>query len=248
MLQGEGGTIDSLFSSVGQLTTTLADRDRSSARTIDTLNAVLGPVDQPRPAARLARSPSCSGSFGARRRPRPRSASRLVSINDLASTTAGLLTSVRPDLKADIEQLGTLASKLSAPQSRKLITDFLKITPDKLKVTGPAAAYGCWLNYYLCAATLSSRTAPRPRRTSTPRRGATDAGAAFQVPRGRASRAVARRPRLRPSAPATRCRSARPFSARCSSCSSWRSPTGTCRSPAAALLGRLHRGRRPARG
>src|SRR5436305_7629699 len=44
VLQGEGGTIDTLFRQVGSLTNTLADRDALIGNVIDNLNGTLGPI------------------------------------------------------------------------------------------------------------------------------------------------------------------------------------------------------------
>ena len=53
MLQGEGGTVNSLLAHTASLTKTLADRDAVIGRAIDNLNAVLGTVDDARrPAVR----------------------------------------------------------------------------------------------------------------------------------------------------------------------------------------------------
>lgn len=153
VLQGEGGTINSLLANVGSLSNTFADRDKLIGDVIDNLNAVLGPIDQHDQdlgnlIAQLQRFISGLSAD------RQAIGNSLVSINSLAQTTSGFLSSIRPDLKGDIQQLGLLASRLNTSDSRKLITDFLKVTPNKLAVTEGASVYGSWLNQYLCAATV----------------------------------------------------------------------------------------------
>ena len=153
VLQGEGGTIDSLLSNVGSLSNTFADRDKLIGDVIDNLNAVLGPIDQHDQdlgnlLAQLQRFISGLSAD------RTAIGNSLVSINSLAQTTSGFLSSIRPDLKGDIQQLGVLASRLNTSDSRTLITDFLKVTPNKLAVTEGASVYGSWLNQYLCAVTV----------------------------------------------------------------------------------------------
>src|SRR3954465_6291325 len=46
VLQGEGGTVDTLFRQVGSLTGRLADRDQLIGRVITDLNSTLGPIAQ----------------------------------------------------------------------------------------------------------------------------------------------------------------------------------------------------------
>ena len=43
-LQGQGGTLESVFASTGSLTSTLADRDQLIGQVIDNLNTVLGTI------------------------------------------------------------------------------------------------------------------------------------------------------------------------------------------------------------
>lgn len=153
VLQGEGGNVDSLLTNVGQLSNTFADRDKLIGEVIDNLNAVLGPIDQhdQQLGSLVAELQRFLSGLSA---DRTAIGNSLVSINDLTATTSGFLSSVRPDLKGDIAALDSLATKLDTPQSRDLITSFMKITPDKLRVTAPSAGYGAWLNQYLCAVTI----------------------------------------------------------------------------------------------
>lgn len=151
VLQGEGGTIDTLFRQVGDLTGTLADRDALIGRVIDNLNATLGPI-----AAHDDQLGAMIGNLadflGGLSHDREAIGDALVSINHLTGATQSLLRDIRPSLAADIRHLGLLAERLNAPQSRKLIEHFLTYTPFKLKVATPEASYGGFLNFYVCAA------------------------------------------------------------------------------------------------
>jgi phospholipid/cholesterol/gamma-HCH transport system substrate-binding protein len=151
VLQGEGGTINSLFSHVASLSGTLADRDALIGQVIANLNAVLGPLDS-RDKQLSALITNLQGFVSGLAADRDAISSSLVSINDLTGSTASLLTSARPDLKDDITQLGILAAGLDEPASRKLLEHFLTATPQKLKVSTPEASYGAFLNFYVCAA------------------------------------------------------------------------------------------------
>jgi phospholipid/cholesterol/gamma-HCH transport system substrate-binding protein len=151
VLQGEGGTVNALFSHVASLSGTLADRDALIGQVIANLNAVLGPLDT-RDQQLSALITNLQGFVSGLSEDRAAISSSLVSINELTGTTATLLEKARPDLKDDITQLGVLAAGLDEPESRKLLEHFLVATPFKLKVSTPEASYGAFLNFYVCAA------------------------------------------------------------------------------------------------
>jgi phospholipid/cholesterol/gamma-HCH transport system substrate-binding protein len=149
VLQGEGGTIDSLFRRVGSLTNSLADRDALIGRVIDDLNATLGPIaGHDRQLSALVGN--LSSFLGGLAQDRGAIDHALVSVDQMTGATAGLLHDARPALAADIRHLGLLAERLGAPQSRALIEHFLTYTPYKLKVSTPEASYGAFLNFYVC--------------------------------------------------------------------------------------------------
>ena len=163
-LQGEGGTVDSLFRQVGTLTNTLANRDALIGDVIDNLNATIGRV-----AAHDRQLSTLIGNV--RSLVTGLSADRsaigdsLVSINHLTAATGSLLHDARPALATDIQQLGRLAEGLDVPQSRHLIEHFLTYTPFKLKVATPEASYAAFLNFYVCAVNFilpnGTETAPQ---------------------------------------------------------------------------------------
>jgi phospholipid/cholesterol/gamma-HCH transport system substrate-binding protein len=149
VLQGEGGTVDSLLTRVGSVTNTLADHDAVIGDVINNLNAVLGPLD--------TRNRQVSALIGNLQHfitglSRDRSAigQSLVSINRLAGATQSLLAQARPNLKADITHLGVLAEKLDSAKSQAILRHFLNYTPFKLQVSTPEASYGAFLNFYVC--------------------------------------------------------------------------------------------------
>jgi phospholipid/cholesterol/gamma-HCH transport system substrate-binding protein len=150
VLQGEGGTVNTLFRRVGTLTNTLADRDTLIGDVIDNLDATLGPI-----AAHDQQLSALIGNvqqfISGLSQDRAAIGQSLDSIDRLTGATASLLHDARPALKADIKQLGILAEGLDAPHSRKLIEHFLTYTPFKLKVATPEASYGAFLNFYVCA-------------------------------------------------------------------------------------------------
>jgi phospholipid/cholesterol/gamma-HCH transport system substrate-binding protein len=149
VLQGEGGTVDSLFTQVGSVTNTLADHDALVGNVIDDLNSVLGPLDtHDRQVSALIGNLQhfITGLSGDRKA----IGNSLVSINKLAGNTQSLLAKARPNLKADVHHLGVLAEKLDSPKSQAILHHFLNYTPFKLQVSTAETSYGSFLNFYVC--------------------------------------------------------------------------------------------------
>ncbi|GEL22028.1 ABC transporter substrate-binding protein [Pseudonocardia sulfidoxydans NBRC 16205] len=147
VLQGQGGTVDSLLSSTASLTSTIADRDQVIGQVIDNLNAVLQTVsdnDQQLDDLIVSLRELVSGLAGDRE---PIGAA-IASLGDLTTTTAGLLEEGRPALKQDIASLGDLSGRLN--QAEPTIEHFLQFAPYKLNKLGRAASYGSWFQFYLC--------------------------------------------------------------------------------------------------
>ena len=149
VLQGEGGSINSVLSRTASLTSTFADRDQLIGRTITNLNTVLGTVDAHDKALgdlldQLQRF--VSGLAG----DRAAIGSSLTNINSVAGETADVLTKGRPAIKTDIANLGTLTTLLNKPANTAAFEKFLTTTPDKLEKLTRTATYGSWFNFYLC--------------------------------------------------------------------------------------------------
>jgi phospholipid/cholesterol/gamma-HCH transport system substrate-binding protein len=149
VLQGEGGTINSLLAHTASLTSTVADRDAVIGRTVDDLNLVLGTVDArdgqldqlivqlQRFVSGLAQDRAAIGGS-------------LASINALSADTAGLLSQVRAPLKGDIANVGRLATTLNSPRNTSVFERFMSTWPNKVTALTRTATYGSWFNFYLC--------------------------------------------------------------------------------------------------
>lgn len=151
VLQGEGGTVDSLLAHTGSLTTTLADRDQVIGEVITNLNSVLANINGQGDAlstlvGTLQRL--VSGLAG----DRAAIGDAVEGLGDLTKATAGLLDQAREPLKESISGLGMLASNLVEGQAD--LEQFLTATPAKFEALGRTASYGSWLNFYLCEAVL----------------------------------------------------------------------------------------------
>ncbi|MFL6123246.1 MCE family protein [Actinophytocola sp.] len=151
VLQGEGGTVDSLLQHTGSLTSTLADRDQVIGSVIKNLNSVLGNINSQGDALSTLVSTLqqlVSGLAG----DRTAIGDAIQGMADLTSATAGLLDQARQPLKDSISGLGMLASNLVAGSSE--LERFLVATPEKFDALGRAASYGSWLNFYVCEETV----------------------------------------------------------------------------------------------
>jgi phospholipid/cholesterol/gamma-HCH transport system substrate-binding protein len=147
VLQGQGGTVESLLASTSSLTKDIADRDQVIGELIANLNAVLDTVnarDEQLSALILQLQRLVSG-LAADREPIGQA---IVSIDQLAGTTAGLLRDARPPLRDDIAGLGALSTNLA--DSAQVVDRVLRFLPEKLTKLSRAGSYGSWFNFYLC--------------------------------------------------------------------------------------------------
>jgi phospholipid/cholesterol/gamma-HCH transport system substrate-binding protein len=155
VLQGEGPTVTSLVSSVGQLTTTVAAKEKILDAVIKNLTATVNTVNgRGTELADLVTTLSqLVTGFAADRVP---IGNAISSISQLTNATAGLLQGIRPPLKGDIAQLSRLTGTLAG--SDVLLSTFLKNLPVKQADIFRMASYGSWLNLFECTATVSGVT------------------------------------------------------------------------------------------
>jgi phospholipid/cholesterol/gamma-HCH transport system substrate-binding protein len=157
VLQGEGGTVESLLAHTGSLTTTLAGRDKVIGEVIGNLNTVLKTVNGKGDA--LANLVSTlrqlvSGLAG----DRAAIGDAISGIGDLTQSTAGLFEQARPPLKDSIAGLKDVAGNLVQNQSD--VDSFLTNLPVKFNELGRVSSYGSWMNFFLCRGVLET-TPPR---------------------------------------------------------------------------------------
>jgi phospholipid/cholesterol/gamma-HCH transport system substrate-binding protein len=126
VLQGEGGTVDSILQHTATLTSTVNGRSGEVSDLIVSLQQLV------------------TGLSGDRK-PIGDAISALGSLTD---TTAGLLDQARPALKQDIALLGPLAETLN--KQEPLLDGMLKGLENRADAFTRAVSYGSWLNFYLC--------------------------------------------------------------------------------------------------
>ncbi|MBP2473046.1 phospholipid/cholesterol/gamma-HCH transport system substrate-binding protein [Crossiella equi] len=147
VFQGEGGTVESILGHTASLTSAIAAKDSVIGEVVTNLNTVLdtvngrtgeltGLVDE---LQRLA------SGLAAQRQPL---GSAIAALGELTDVTAGLLTSARPPLKADIAALGQVAGNLGDRED--LLVGFLDHFPTKVRSIARVASYGGWFNFFAC--------------------------------------------------------------------------------------------------
>lgn len=149
VLQGEGGTVESLLQNTASLTNTLADRDQLIGEVVDNLGTTLQTVDSRHVQLErlVVELRDWMGDLAA---DRETIGSSLDSISDLTVVLADLLKQGRPLLKGDIAQLRRLATLLNKPKNKKLVVEIFDRLPESMTDQTRTGTYGSWYNYYIC--------------------------------------------------------------------------------------------------
>ncbi|GAA2153671.1 MCE family protein [Nocardioides koreensis] len=149
VLQGEGGTIESLLTKTASLTNSLADRDQLIGEVVTNLGQTLDTVDRHhQQLTRLVEE--LKGWMADLARDRRTIGSSLENISELTAVVADLVRGSRPMLKADVVQLRRLAQLLNEPRNRKVVVELLDRLPESMSDQTRTGTYGSWYNYYLC--------------------------------------------------------------------------------------------------
>ena len=149
VLQGEGGTVQSLLEHTASLTNTLADRDQLIGAVITNLGTTLETVDD-RHQELNDLVISLRDWMGDLARDRSTIGSSLSSVADLTDVLADLLREGRPLLKRDVAELRKLARLLNEPENRKVIVEIFDRLPESMTDQTRTGTYGSWYNYYIC--------------------------------------------------------------------------------------------------
>lgn len=147
VLQGEGGTVESLVAKTASLTSTLADKDAVIGRVIDNLTTVLATFDDRSTELSdlIVQLRRLSSGFAADREVIGAS---LSGIDELTTATAGLLVDVREPLRQDITELRQLATTLD--DNKETVDGVLSRLPAKLDLIVGTATYASQFNFFLC--------------------------------------------------------------------------------------------------
>ncbi len=152
VFQGESPDLDALVLTIGSLTTALATKDQVIDSVIGNLNSVLQTVTS-RGNALAGLITTLQQLVSGLAADRQSIGSAISAISSLNSATAGLLQVGRAPLSQDITELGQLAGNLAANSG--VVATFLQDLPLQMADIARIASYGSWLNFYLCAATVT---------------------------------------------------------------------------------------------
>jgi phospholipid/cholesterol/gamma-HCH transport system substrate-binding protein len=149
VLQGEGGTIDSVLAHTASLTGAIAGKDKVIGQVIDNLNSVLDTVNgrTAELTGLIDQVQQLSTGLAGQRAP---IGEAIAALGELTQSTAGLVGSVRPALQDDIVALGQLSGNLAAQGDT--VDKFLAGLPHKVEAISRVSSYGGWFNYFLCRA------------------------------------------------------------------------------------------------
>jgi phospholipid/cholesterol/gamma-HCH transport system substrate-binding protein len=151
VFQGEGGTLESLFSKTASFSNALADNDQTVQQLIDNLNTVV---------ATLAKdSGKFSGAIDRLERlvtglsdDRTTVGAAIDSLSNGTASLADLLTKARPPLAGTVEQLSRLAPLLDQDKDR--LDAALQKAPRNYRKLVRLGVFGATIPYYLCQITL----------------------------------------------------------------------------------------------
>lgn len=154
VLQGEGGTVESLLQHTASLTTKIAEKDQVIGQVINNLNTVLTTINQRTPQLDqlIVRLQQLVSGLAKDKDPIGQS---IEALGGLSKTTAGLLTEAREPLKQDIKALGKLTGNLN--DQEQVVEHFIQFLPEKARRMTATADYGSWFNFFLCSAGGSVR-------------------------------------------------------------------------------------------
>jgi phospholipid/cholesterol/gamma-HCH transport system substrate-binding protein len=149
VLQGEGGTVESLLAHTASLTSTIAGKDQVIGEVIDNLNTALTAINQrgQKLSNLIVTVQQLVSGLAADREP---IGDAIQALGGLTETTAGLLDEAREPLKADIAALGGLVGNLN--DSEAVVEHFIQFLPEKTATLTRLVSYGSWFNFYLCSA------------------------------------------------------------------------------------------------
>lgn len=166
ILQGQGGSLESLFSRTSSFTNALADNGQTVERLIDTLNETLATVsaDGQNLSSAIDQLEQLATGLAQDRDP---IGDAITTLDNGTASLAGLLTEARPPLAGTVDQLNRLAPLLSNETDLARLDLALQKTPQNYRKLVRLGSYGSWLNLYICGVSirvsdLQGRTAHFP--------------------------------------------------------------------------------------
>jgi phospholipid/cholesterol/gamma-HCH transport system substrate-binding protein len=164
IFQGQGGTLQSLFSNTSGFTTALAEHTQTIQALIDNLRTLLATLTKEgdKFSGTIDRLEQLVTQLAAERDP---IGTAIESLNNGTASVADLLTDARRPLAGTVEQLSRLAINLDGQKDR--IDASLQKAPENYRKLIRTGSYGSFFNYYICelkwrVTDLQGRTAVFP--------------------------------------------------------------------------------------
>jgi phospholipid/cholesterol/gamma-HCH transport system substrate-binding protein len=164
IFQGQGATLQSLFSNTAGFTTALAEHNQTIQALIDNLRTLLATLTKEgdKFSGTIGRLETLVTELAAERDP---IGSAIESLNNGTASVADLLAEARPSLAGTVDQLSRLAINLDGQKDR--LDTGLQKAPENYRKLIRTGAYGSFFNYYICelkwrVTDLQGRTAVFP--------------------------------------------------------------------------------------
>jgi phospholipid/cholesterol/gamma-HCH transport system substrate-binding protein len=164
VLQGQGGTLDSLFSKTSSFTNSLADNNQVIEQLIEDLNVTLDTLskDGDEFSGAIDRLDKLIKGLSADRDP---IGEAITSLDNGTASLSDLLGRARSPLAGTIDQLTTLAPFLDNDKDR--LDASLQRAPELYRKLARVGSYGAFFPYYICgiafrASDLTGRTVQFP--------------------------------------------------------------------------------------
>jgi phospholipid/cholesterol/gamma-HCH transport system substrate-binding protein len=164
IFQGQGGTLQSLFSNTSGFTTALAEHNQTIQALIDNLRTLLATLTKEgdKFSGTIDRLEKLVTQLAEERDP---IGSAIESLNNGTASVADLLADARTPLAGTVEQLSRLAINLDGQKDR--VDASLQKAPENYRKLVRTGSYGSFFNYYICelrwrVTDLQGRTAVFP--------------------------------------------------------------------------------------
>jgi phospholipid/cholesterol/gamma-HCH transport system substrate-binding protein len=148
IMQGQGGTIESLLSRTSSFTNAVADNGAVVEQLIDHLNTAMATLakDGDKFSAAIDGLERLITGLSQEREP---IGAAIESLSNGTASLADLLSEARPPLAETIEQLSRLAPNLDVKKDR--LDTALQKAPDNFRKLVRVGSYGSFINYYICS-------------------------------------------------------------------------------------------------
>lgn len=149
ILQGQGGTMESLMAQTTSFTTALADNGQTVQQLIDNLNNVVATVakDGDKFSGAVTRLQQLITGLSQERDP---IGDAISALDNGTGSLAELMTQTRPPLAGTVDQLNRMATLLDNDKDKARMDLALQKAPANYRKLVRLGAYGSFINQYLC--------------------------------------------------------------------------------------------------